>query len=90
VGLVEDVDPSRTPDTRHGADVDPDLAYVLDLVCEAASSSTTSIEVPAVMPTHELHTLQGSPPGWRSAQLIALARMRAVVVFPVPRGPANR
>ena len=41
------------------------------------------------METHDSHVPHGSPPV-RSAQLSALARMRAVDVFPVPRGPLNR
>ena len=56
---------------------------------EAASSSWTSSEVPLVISTHDVHTPQGSPStGW--AQLSALARIRAVEVLPVPRGPLNR
>ena len=38
---------------------------------------------------HEGHTPQGSPASGCS-QLSALARMRAVDVLPVPRGPENR
>ena len=56
---------------------------------EAASSSWTSSEVPRVISTHEEQTPQGSP-SRRSVQLRALARIRAVEVLPVPRGPLNR
>ena len=55
----------------------------------AASSSCRSYEVPASMARHESHTQQGSP-SCRLVQLSALARMRAVDVLPVPRGPLNR
>jgi hypothetical protein len=57
---------------------------------EAASSSKTSSEVPSVMATQLGQTLHGDPSEPRFTQLSALARMRAVVVFPVPRGPLNR
>jgi hypothetical protein len=41
------------------------------------------------MATQESHTPQGSPSAsW--VQLRALAKMRAVDVLPVPRGPLNR
>src|SRR5690606_24779913 len=45
---------------------------------------------PLLMDTHAAQALQGrlDGSGWR--QLTALARMRAVVVLPVPRGPQNR
>ena len=60
------------------------------LLCEAASSSMTSNEVPSVMATQDAHRLQGSPSAPRSEQFSTLAMIRAVVVLPVPRGPANR
>jgi hypothetical protein len=56
---------------------------------EAASSSVTSSEVPASMDWQEAQVPSGSPSSGDS-QLRALARMRAVDVFPVPRGPLNR
>ena len=56
---------------------------------DAASSSCTSKLVPASMATHEAHTPQGSPSTGFS-QLRTLARMRAVEVLPVPRGPLSR
>ena len=36
------------------------------------------------------HSPQGSMSGPGCAQLIIFAKMRAVVVFPTPRGPQNR
>ena len=61
---------------------------------EAASISITSRETPSAMPTQWRQTPQGAVVGWSSApsgptQLRALARMRAVLVLPVPRGPAK-
>ncbi len=56
---------------------------------EAASSSWTSSEVPFAISRQETQTPQGSP-SRRSAQFSALARIRAVEVLPVPRGPLNR
>ena len=53
---------------------------------EAASSSCTSKEAPLVMSTQESHTPQGSPSRGLS-QFSAFARILAVDVFPVPRGP---
>ena len=43
----------------------------------------------AAISTQDEQTPHGSP-SWGSAQFSALARMRAVDVFPVPRGPLNR
>ena len=56
---------------------------------EAASSSWTSNDVPFSMATHDSHTPHGSA-STGLAQLSTLARMRAVEVLPVPRGPLNR
>jgi hypothetical protein len=56
---------------------------------EAASSSITSSERPAAISVHDVQRPQGSPSSG-AAQLRALARMRAVEVFPVPRGPLKR
>ncbi len=56
---------------------------------EAASSSWTSIDVPASMARQDSHSPQGSP-SVTLVQLRALARMRAVEVLPVPRGPLKR
>ncbi len=56
---------------------------------EAASSSTTSREAPASTARHEAQVPSGSP-STGASQLRALARMRAVEVLPVPRGPLNR
>ena len=38
----------------------------------------------------ELHVLHASPSGVRFSQFIVLARIRAQVVFPTPRGPQNK
>ncbi len=62
---------------------------------EAASISMTSRDVPAAMATQWRHRPQGVAVGWALGeasvpmQFSALARMRAVLVLPVPRGPAN-
>ncbi len=57
-------------------------------VCVAASISRTSMSRPAAISTHASHAPHGSAvgPDW---QLRARARIRAVVVLPTPRGPAN-
>ena len=57
--------------------------------CEAASISTTSSEVPLAIATHAWQTLSGVGVG-PCAQLSAFARIRAIEVLPVPRGPAKR
>src|SRR6476469_4457337 len=57
--------------------------------CEAASISTTSSEVPFEIATQAWQVLSGVVVG-PSTQLTLLARMRAIDVLPVPRGPANR
>ncbi len=62
---------------------------------EAASSSTTSrLAAPVhtrVQESHSPHGSPASPPAVpRRSQFNAIARMRAAVVFPTPRGPANR
>ena len=56
---------------------------------EAASISTTSRQLPCSIARQTGSSREKSgfgPP----AQFRALARMRAVVVLPVPRGPQNR
>ncbi len=60
------------------------------LLWEAASSSMTSRDVPAAIATQDEQVESGSPSTPRFSQFSALAMMRAVVVLPVPRGPANR
>ena len=57
--------------------------------CDAASISITSSEVPFAIETHAWQTSSGFGVG-PCAQLSALARMRAIEVLPVPRGPAKR
>ena len=56
---------------------------------EAPSISTRSASVPASAASQRAQALQGSGPG-PCSQFSALAKMRAVVVLPVPRGPAKR
>src|SRR6266850_2526757 len=56
------------------------------LVLEAASISNTSIDLPAAISKHDGHALQGVMVGPFS-QLRPFAKIRAVVVFPTPRGP---
>src|SRR6266850_6162489 len=58
-------------------------------VLEAASISKTSIDFPDEISWHEAHSLHGVIVGPR-AQFNPLARIRAVVVFPTPRGPEKR
>jgi len=55
----------------------------------AASISITSELVPCVIPLQIAHSLQGSPFVF-TVQLIALANILAILVFPVPRGPLNK
>ena len=40
--------------------------------------------------THDSHSLQASPSAVRFIQLMVLAKIRAQVVLPTPRGPQNR
>ena len=54
----------------------------------AASISSTSMSRPSAISTHASQTPQGSAVG-PVTQFSARARMRAVVVLPTPRGPAN-
>src|SRR5436190_5796265 len=56
----------------------------------AASSSCMFNDVPSLKLLHEWHSLHASPSGCRFSQLIVLARMRAQVVLPTPRGPQNK
>ena len=55
----------------------------------AASSSITSIEVASWIERQDSHTRQGVTVG-PLPQLSDLARILAIDVLPVPRGPANR
>ena len=57
--------------------------------CEAASISITSSEVPAAIARQAWHVPSGVVVG-PCAQLRHFARMRAIEVLPVPRGPAKR
>ena len=56
---------------------------------DAASSSCTLSDVPAVVSTHDAHWPHGSP-STGASQLSALAKIRADDVLPVPRGPLKR
>ena len=58
---------------------------------DAASSSTTSrFAAPFQIRVQDSHSPHGSPAGERRSQFSAMARIRAAVVFPTPRGPANK
>ena len=57
-------------------------------VCVAASISSTSMSRPSAISTQASQTPHGSAVG-PFTQFSARARMRAVVVLPTPRGPAN-
>ena len=56
---------------------------------EAPSISKTSTALPPVISRQEVQSLQGTGEGPFS-QFMALARIRAMVVLPVPRGPEKR
>ena len=56
---------------------------------DAASISRTSIDWPLKIDLHTLHSLQGWSVG-PCSQLMARAKILAILVLPVPRGPANR
>src|SRR5690242_10859046 len=56
----------------------------------AASSSNTFSEVPSLKALHDGHSLQASPSAEGLSQLMVLARIRAQVVLPTPRGPQNK
>jgi hypothetical protein len=47
-------------------------------------------ELPSLNEMQEWHVLQASPSAAGFSQLMALARMRAQVVLPTPRGPQNK
>ena len=58
---------------------------------DAPSISRTSIEREALISTHEGHSPHGRITGPDDElQFRAFARIRAQVVFPTPRGPANK
>ena len=59
------------------------------LLFDAASISIISVSEPSNAPLHIPHSLHGSPSlGFR--QFTALAKILAVVVFPVPLPPLNK
>ena len=55
----------------------------------AASSSITSTDVASWIERHDSHSLHGVGVG-PCSQLTAFARILAIDVLPVPRGPAKR
>ena len=57
---------------------------------DAASSSWMQYERPSAKDTQDSHSPQGSMSGPGCEQFIVLAKMRAVLVLPTPRGPQNR
>ena len=57
---------------------------------DAASISMTSMKVPSRTSRQFSHSQQGRALRSSALQLSALARIRAVVVFPVPLVPQNR
>lgn len=57
---------------------------------EAASSSIISIACPLLKEVQLSQVLQASVSAVSWVQLIVLARIRAQVVFPTPRGPQNK
>ena len=57
---------------------------------DAASISMTSIKLPSFMARQLAHSQHGLAATSSDSQLSALASIRAVVVFPVPRVPQNR
>ena len=59
------------------------------LLCEAASSSVTSMERPAAISRQLSHAPHGSTP-FGSEQFSAFAKMRESVVLPMPLGPMKR
>ena len=87
VHLVDDVDLEAALD-RPVRDRLHQVAHLVDLVCEAPSISSTSKAMPSAISRQVEQALHGSGAGPRS-QLSALARMRAVVVLPTPRGPGE-
>ena len=77
--------------SRTGAMDSPEMITSRTLstwVWVAASISSTSMSRPSATSRHTSHSPHGSAVG-PSTQFRARARMRAVVVLPTPRGPAN-
>ena len=60
------------------------------LLFDAASSSMMLSERCSLKARHDSHSLHGSPSAVRCSQLMAFAKMRAIVVFPTPRCPQNK
>ena len=86
--LVEDVDLVAALD-RLEDDAVADLADVVDAALRRGVHLDTSSDVPAVIARQAWQVPSGVVVG-PCAQLRHLARMRAIDVLPVPRGPAKR
>jgi hypothetical protein len=89
VDLIDDVNLVAAVG-RHVLDVFAQLTHLVDTVVRR----TIDLEyirrrLPAVISTQERQALQGVAVG-PCSQFMAFASMRAMVVFPVPRGPENR
>jgi hypothetical protein len=63
---------------------------IKDDISAAASISITSSALPSVIALHISQVLHGSPLPPVVVQFTAFARIRAVLVLPVPRGPQKR
>ena len=90
VRLVEDVDLGAALDRLE----DDPLADLADVVDPALRRGVHLDDVERA-PVRDREAYRAGLVGrrrrpWRPAQLSAFARMRAIDVFPVPRGPANR
>ena len=88
--LVDDVHlaPGRRADTEvHALD---ELAHRFDAVVRRGVELDEVVEAAFRRATQFSHTPHGSPSAPRFRQLSARANRRAVVVFPVPRGPEKR
>jgi len=87
VNLVEDVDLPASGRSVPGSR--GDVANVIDTVVGRGVELGDVERRTLVIATQLAQTLQASPSSGFS-QLSAFARIRAVVVFPVPRGPEKR
>ena len=66
------------------------LTNIVHRLLEAASSSWILYDRCSLKATQDSHWLQASPSAVGVMQLIVLAKIRAQVVFPTPRGPQNK
>jgi hypothetical protein len=74
---------------RHVHRVLEELAHVVDLRVDAASSSIKSTKRPLSISTHAGHFPHGVSVG-PCSQFSAFAMIRAIVVLPTPRVPVKR